>query len=121
MATIRSLFKRNVAQNSSNNNELNVRPTNNTSSDILSTNTSERLNNRLTDGYISASTLGGSPDNNVDSLRHPLFNISSAKPHRRFLSCLIKNSTTMYKQDDEQVNDENICILDTKLPKELIF
>ncbi|CAF3667280.1 unnamed protein product [Rotaria socialis] len=121
MATIRSLFKRNVAQNSSNNNELNVRPTNNTSSDILSTNTSERLNNRPTDGYISASTLGGSPDNNVDSLRHPLFNISSAKPHRRFLSCLIKNSTTMYKQDDEQVNDENICILDTKLPKELIF
>jgi hypothetical protein len=120
MAAIRTFFKRTVGQHSSDNNHTNPGGTvTDSSSDTSSSTTSERLNNRINDGYSSTSALGVLV-NNDDSLRRPLLNIPSTNRRRRFLLRLINNSSTMNTQN-EQIIDENTCLLDKKLPKELLL
>jgi hypothetical protein len=120
MAAIRTFFKRTVGQHSSDNNNRNPGGTaTDSSSDTSSSTTSERLNNRINDGYSSTSALGVLV-NNDDSLRRPLLNIPSTNRRRRFLLRLINNSSTMNTQN-EQIIDENTCLLDKKLPKELLL
>jgi hypothetical protein len=122
MDAIRTFLKRTVGQHSSNNSNLNPGTTTDSSSDTSSSSTaSEHLNNRTNNGYSSTSTLGILiNNNNDDSLRRPLLNIPSTNRRRRFFSCLINNSPIMNTQD-EQLIDENTCLLDKKLPKELLL
>jgi hypothetical protein len=123
MAALRTFFKRTVGQHSSNNSNLTPRTNTDSSSDTSSSTTaSERLNTRTNDGYNSASTLGILINNNHDddTLRRPLLNLSSTNRRRRFFSCFMNNSTIMNTQE-EQLLDENICLLDKKLPKELLL
>ncbi len=119
MAAIRTFLKRIVGQHSSNNNS-NPRTTIDSSSDTLSSTTTDRLNTHTNDGYSSTSTLGVLINNNDDSLRHPLLNTPSRDRRWRFLLRLINNSTIMNTQQ-EQFIEENICLFDKKLPKELIL
>ncbi|CAF0843962.1 unnamed protein product [Adineta steineri] len=126
MAAIRSFLKRTVSQNSPNNNHLNTGSTTDSTSDTSSsTTTTERINKQRNDGLSNSSPLGilinnNNNTNNDDSLRRPLLNISSTNRRGRLLLHLINNSNKMNAQT-EQVIDENICLLDTKLPKELIL
>jgi hypothetical protein len=121
MAAIRTFFKRTVVQHSSNNPNSNPGTVTDSSSDTSSSTTSERVNNRTNDGYRSASTLETLINNNHDdSLRRPLLNIPSTTRHRRFFLRLINNSTIMNPQE-QQLVDENICLLDKNLPKELLL
>ncbi len=119
MAAIRTFLKRTVGQHSSNNNS-NPRTATDSSSDTSSSVITERLNPHTNDGYSSTSTLGVLINNNDDSLRHPLLNTPLKNRRRRFLLRLINNSTIMNTQQ-EQLIEENICLLDKKLPKELIL
>jgi len=113
MATICTFLKRTVGKNSSNNNHLNIRS--------ATDDTSERLNKQQTnDSSNNSSPLGTSINNNDESLRRPLLNIISKNRHRRFLCHLMHNSTKMNTQL-EQLIDENTCLLNTNLPKELIL
>lgn len=121
MAAIRTFLKRTVGQNSPTNNHLNTGSATDSSSDTSSsTTTTERSNKQTNDSSNNSSTSGILVNNNDDSLRRPLLNIIPTNRHRRFLSHLINNSTNMNTQV-EQVIDENTCLLDTKLPKELIL
>lgn len=127
MATIRTFFKRTVGQHSSNNSNLTPRTNTDSSSDTSSsTIASERLNTRRNDGYSTASALGILINNNNnsnhddDTLRRPLLNLPSTNRRRRFLLCFMNNSTIMNTQE-EQLLDENTCLLDKKLPKELLL
>jgi hypothetical protein len=118
MAAIRTFLKRAVGQHSSNNNS-HTRTTTVSSTDTSST-IAERLNNHTNDGFSSTSTLGILANTNDDSLRHPLLNTPSTNYRRRFLLRLINHSTIMNTQQ-EQIIEENTCLLDKKLPKELIL
>lgn len=120
MATLRALFKCNGSQHSSNHNTSNARPISNLPNETLPSNPPERANSQTNDGCTSPSILVGLPENNGDSLRHPLLNNSAKKIRRGFLSRLMHNSTNVVKQE-EDLGNENACLLDTKLPKELVL
>ncbi|CAF4299921.1 unnamed protein product, partial [Adineta steineri] len=86
-----------------------------------STSTIDHLNSQTNDGYSSTSTLGVSTINSDDSSQHPLLPVISSKNRRKnFFSCLTNNTTTM-DTNEEQLINEDICLLDTKLPKELLL
>ena len=124
MAAIRTFLKRTVVQHSSN-----LSPGTNTdsSSDTSSSTTSERRNIRATDGFNNASPLSVLIINNTntnnhddETLRHPLLHLPPTNRHRKFFSCLV-NSSTMNNTQIEQLLDENISLLDKKLPKEVLL
>jgi hypothetical protein len=115
MAAIRTFLKHTVGQHSSDNNSGNTDSSSNTS---LST--SERLNNQTNDGYSSTSTLGILTVNSDDSLRRPLLHVHTKNHRKKIFSCLSDNTIIMNNQQ-EQIIDDNICLLDKKLPKELIL
>jgi hypothetical protein len=114
MAAIRTFLKHTVGQHSSDNNSGNTDSSSNTS---LST--SERLNNQTNDGYSSTSTLGILTGHSDDSIR-PLLHSHTTNRRKKFFSRLIDHPTTMNNQQ-EQTMDENICLMDKKLPKELLL
>jgi hypothetical protein len=121
MTAIRTFFKRTVGQHSSNNNNLSIGSVNtDSSSETSSSSTTERLNNQPNDGYSSTSTLGGLTVNSDDSMRRPLLHVHSTHRRKKFFSRLINNTSEMDTQQVQSV-DENICLLDKKLPKELIL
>ena len=116
MAALRTLFKRTASQNS---NQLSAVSINTDSTSDSSTN--EHLNNPNNENYSSTSTLGVLTITNDDSLRRPLLRIHSRQRKRNIFSCFMnKNSTTM-DSPDEQILDENICLIDKTLPKELLL
>ena len=120
MAVIRTFFKRAVGQHSSNNNNLSTISGNNTdSSSDTSSSTTERLNNQANDGYSSTSTLGVLTVNSDDSLR-PLLHAHTTNRRKTFFSRLVDTTTTMNIQP-EQIIEDDICLIDIKLPKELIL
>lgn len=120
MATIHTFLKRTVGQRLSNINNLSITSGTTDSSSDTSSSTTERLNNQTNDGYSSTSTLGLLSVNNDDSMRRPLLHVHTKPRQKKLLSRLINNATTM-NTEQEQVVDENICLLDKKLPKELIL
>lgn len=120
MAAIRTFLKRTVVQHSSN-----LSPGTNTdsSSDTSSSTASERRNNRATDGFNNASPLSVliiNNNNDDETIRHPLLHLPPTNRHRKLFSCLV-NSSTMNNIQVEQFLDENISLLDKKLPKELLL
>ena len=121
MATIRTFFKRTVGQTSSDNNHLNPASPADSPSDTTSTTTTNgHIHKSTNDGSNNSSATGVLVNHNDDSLRHPLLNNSSINRPRRFLFGLIHHPTKTDTQL-EQVSDEDICLLDKKLPKELVL
>jgi hypothetical protein len=114
MAVIRTLFKRTVGQHPSNNNHLNLTNTNTDSSSDTSS------SNQTNDGYSSTSTLGVSTVNSDESLRRPLLHVHRINHRKKLFSCVADNTNRMDTQQ-EQLIDDNICLLDKQLPKELIL
>ena len=120
MAAIRTFLKRTVGQHISNNsNHLNTTSGNTDSSSDTSSSLTERSNHQANDGYSSTSTLGVLTVHSDDSNR-PLLHTHSTTRRKKFFSRLIDHSTTMNNQI-EQIIDENICLMDKKLPKELVL
>lgn len=118
MATLRTFLKRTVGQHSSN-----LTPVNNTdsSSDTSSSTTSER---RTNGSPLAVLIINNTNTENRDdeTLRHPLLELpSSNNTRRKLFSCLANNSTMNSTTPIEQYLDENICLLDKKLPKELLL
>ena len=127
MAAIRTFLKRKVSHNTSNCNPNNtLTATVNTSADSssdTSSSTTERLNNQRLDGYSSTSTIGIITVHSDDSARRPLLHLRPANRRKNFLSRLIPNQTAsiMMNIPSEVAVDDNICLMDRKLPKELIL
>jgi hypothetical protein len=121
MAAIRTFFKRTAGQHNSNHNTNNLSTTsgNTDSSSDTSSSITERSNNQANEGYSSTSTLGVLTVQSDDSLR-PLLHSHTTNRRKKFFSRLIDHPTTMNNQQ-EQTMDENICLMDKKLPKELLL
>jgi hypothetical protein len=119
MAAIRTFFKRTVSQHTSNSNNLS--DSTDSSSETLSTTTTEHLNNQTNDGYNSTSTLGALTVNSDDSLRRPLLHVHTTNRRKKRFSCLSDNHTTTMSTEQEQITDDNTCLLDKALPKELVL
>lgn len=119
MAVLRTFIQR-----TSNTNNRNQNTQTDSSSDTSSsTTTTERVINPTNDGYSSTSTLGVLTVHSDDSIR-PLLHSNSTNRRRTFFSRLIHHhqqpSIPMTSQQEEQ-NQENLCLFDKKLPKELIL
>ena len=114
MATIRTFLKRTVGQHSVINN--NIDSSSDTSSSIT-----DRSNNQTNDGYNSTSTLGILTVNSDDSLQRPLLNVHTTNRRKKFFSCIIDNTMIMNNQQEQLIDENNICLLDKKLPKELVL
>jgi hypothetical protein len=117
MAAIRTFFKRTVGQHTSNNNNLTTNSGNTDSSSDTSSSITER--NQTNDGYSSTSTLGVLTVHSDDS-RRPLLHLHTTNRRKKFFSHLINQTTTMDNQQ-EQTMGENVCLMDKKLPKELVL
>lgn len=120
MATLHSFLKRRVGQRLSNTNNLNVNSGNTDSSSDTSLSTAERLNNQANDGYSSTSTLGVLSAASDDCLRRPLLPVHKKIRQKTFLSRLIHNPTEMNIEQEQSI-DNTMCLIDQKLPKELIL
>jgi hypothetical protein len=121
MATIRTFFKRTVGHtsNSNNNNNLNTNSGSIDSSSDTSSSITER--NQANDGYSSTSTLGILTVHSDDS-RRPLLHSHTTNRRKKFFSRLIDPTTaTTMDNQSEQTMEENICLMDKKLPKELVL
>lgn len=117
MAVLRTFFQRTSNTNNSN------RTTQTDSSSDTSSSTTDRTRNPTIDGYSSTSTLGILTVHSDDSIR-PLLHTNSINHRRTFFSRLIHchnhHSIPMTNQQEENL-DENTCLFDKKLPKELIL
>lgn len=113
MAAIRTFLKRTVVQHSSTNSNINPGTNTDSSSDTSSSTTSER---RTIDQSNPTILIVNNHDDEI--LRHPLLNLppTSINRHRKIFSCLTMNNTQL-----EQLIDENLSLLDKKLPKELLL
>ena len=123
MATVRAFLKRTFGQDLSNNNNNLLSGSSNTdSSSDTSSSLTERFNSQTNDGYSSTSTLGVSSVHSDDSMRRPLLNVHTRLRRKRFLSRFIHNSTTTTMHlEHEQPMEDDVCLLDKKLPKELVL
>ena len=68
----------------------------------------------------TSSSSKRTPDPKDDVLRHPLLQNSSTNHCGKIFSCFI-NDSTINHSPEEQLLDENICLLDKKLPRELLL
>ena len=115
MAAIRTFFKRTVGHTSNNNN------TNSGSADSSSdTSSSITERNQANDGYSSTSTLGVLTVHSDDS-RRPLLHSHTTNRRKKLFSRLTVPTTTTMDNQSEQTIEENISLMDKKLPKELIL
>ena len=124
MAAVRTFLKRTVGQHSSNNSNLSPGTNTDSSSDTSSSTTSERRTLRTNDNASPLAVLiinnNNTENHDDETLRHPLLHLPPTNARRKLFSCLT-NSSTMNPTLAEQCLDENICLLDKKLPKELLL
>lgn len=127
MAALRSFLKRKVSQHTSHH-HLHPTATNtsaDSSSDTSASSTPERSNQQRNDGYNSTSTLGVSTINSDDSARRPLLHLRSANRRKKVANRLVENTTAAaaeaMKNQQEITIDNNTCLLERKLPRELIL
>lgn len=122
MAALRTFLKRTVGQHTSNTNHhhqrLNTTSSGNSdSSSDTSLSTTDRSIHQPTDGYNSTSTLGVVTVHSDDSLR-PLLHSQSTNRRKKLLSCLTDQTNSV---NNLQIMNDNICLIDKTLPKELFL
>ena len=79
-----------------------------------------RSNTRSSDGFSSTSTLGLLTVNSDASIRRPLLHLPTTKRRKNLLLRLVHNPAPMPTPQEQHIQD-NICLLDKTLPKELIL
>jgi hypothetical protein len=115
----RRVSQNNIGQHPTSNLNTTINTGGDSSSDTSSS-TTERVNQRRNDGYSSTSTLGIVTGNGDESVRRPLLHLRSTNRRRTFLTRLSQQPSAMIDQH-EQSTDDHSCLLDKKLPKELIL